>query len=83
MIIEAYNKNRTKFKVGMEVEVATKEEKYYIFDIALNDEDKADGFLLINNTLSEPLKISANSNKIKLTGNFEPDILKLKKKLIR
>ena len=84
MIIEAYSKDKTKYKVGMEVYTPIRTDKnFYIFDIRLNSEDKADTLFIIDSDMSEALNVTANAKNVKVTGNFDPEILKFKRKLAK
>jgi len=80
MVIEAFDKKGTKFKVGSEVEI--KGTFYYVFDIVIDDESgKALKILCIDKDLAGyTLSQTALATP---TGNYEPDILKLKRKLAK
>lgn len=80
MIIEAFDKKGTKFKVGSEVEI--KGAFYYVFDIVIDeDSGKALKILCLDKDLAGyTLSQTALATP---TGSYEPDILKLKRKLVK
>lgn len=81
MIIEAFDKNGKKYKIGQEVTIKDNADIWYIINIVLDDKDKAKTVCCINKDMSNG--ISTNISKVTLTGNYEPDILKLKRKLAK
>ena len=81
MVIEAFDKNGTKYKVGQEVIIKDNAGLWHIINITLDDNDKAKTVCCINKDMTNG--ISTNISKVTLTGAYEPDILKLKRKLAK
>lgn len=80
MLLEAFDKKGTKYKVGMEVLVLGHINKWYIIDLDIDSTNKLNKISLINQEMNESIDIY-NPDNIRLTGIYEPDIFKLKKKL--
>lgn len=81
MIIEAFDKNGMKYKIGQEVIIKDNPGLWHIINITLDDKDKAKTVCCINKDMTNG--ISTNISKVTLTGSYEPDILKLKRKLAK
>lgn len=81
MVIEAFDNKGNKYKVGQEIQVNNK--KGWIFDILIDDATgKMSQLFLLGSGLDEYF-FASPSNKITFTGKYEPDILKLKRKLAK
>ena len=87
MIIEAFDSKQTKYKIGMECEVKDLDGLWYITDLILDSNDKLTGYRLINKDFTDIAAVSFvgydKDNTVTLTGNYEPDFLKLKRKLAK
>lgn len=81
MIIEAFDNKGNKYKVGQEVIIKDNPCLWHIINITLDDNDKVKTVCCINKDMTNG--ISTNISKVTLTGNYEPDILKLKRKLAK
>ena len=80
MVTEAYDKKAQKFKVGMQAHVFGKEGAWYIAALKTNDIGELIEITLFN---SDMAFTKSNPVSVYPTGKFEPDILKLVKKLQR
>ena len=79
MIVEAYDKGM-KYKVGMQTKLPKDSTNWYIVNITCDKSDKMTQVTLADTTLKEFCVIRSFGN-LTLTGVYEPDILKLARKL--
>lgn len=85
MVIEAFDSKQTKFKIGMEFKIKGNKNLYYIVDITINDEGKIDGINAVRKDFKEwtNIRFVGYPKDLTLTGNYEPDFLKLRRKLAK
>lgn len=85
MIIEAFDSKQTKFKIGMEFKVKGVKGSYYIVSMELDKEDKLNIIRAVKSDFTEwyVMKFKGYNDAITLTGNYEPDFLKLRRKLAK
>ncbi len=85
MIIEAFDSKQTKFKIGMEFKVKDVKGSYYIVSMELDKEDNLNIIRGVKSDFTEwyVTKFKGSNDDITLTGNYEPDFLKLRRKLAK
>lgn len=85
MIIEAFDSKQTKFKIGMEFKIKGVKGSYYIVSMDLDKEDKLNVIRAVKSDFTEwyVAKFKGYNDTITLTGNYEPDFLKLERKLAK
>ena len=85
MIIEAFDSKQTKYKIGMEFKVKGVKGSYYIVSLDLDKEDKLNLIRGIKSDFTEwyVTKFKGYNDAITLTGNYEPDFLKLERKIAK
>ena len=85
MIIEAFDSKQTKYKIGMECKVKNLKGLWYIVDLMLDKSDKLNGLRIISSdfTAFADVKFMDYPKDLTLTGNYEPDFLKLRRKLAK
>jgi len=85
MVIEAYDSKQTKYKIGMECKIKGAKGLYYIIDLMLDKNDKLKGYKVISADFTgiSVAEFTDYPKDLTLTGNYEPDFLKLRRKLAK
>lgn len=85
MIIEAFDSKQNKYKIGMECKIKGSKDLWYIVDLMLDKNNKLNGYKVISADFTgfSAAEFTDYPKNLTLTGNYEPDFLKLRRKLAK